>query len=451
MVRRTAWTVTAMLAATGRAWAATTMPSTDPTTAPAASAFDGSTHLLGDPFGYRSTLADRGITIEPSIVLDESKVLRGGLNTRDDAPRGAFLLAVTADTEKLFGLHGGQVYALMQDRFGVDASARLVGDAQDFAANTNVGASVELAQLYYRQTMGPGDGLVVKAGKIDANADFDVMENGQEFINNSWGGNPTIGPLPSYPNTSTGLDLFALPGPNFYGGVGVFDGSFARGVDVGAYGPSHFLDRGDNLFLIGEVGSRFNTPLDRVIPALAGAKLAGHVGVGGWYSTDPYHTLGGGTTHGTGGTYVVLDQVLWTPSAGPAIATGASGEAGAGGPPPIEDPRSVAVDFSYAAAESDVNLIDRSIIGGITWVGPLPSRMNDAAGVGVLVADLSPRARRRAGAETALEAFYRIRFTPSVSLKPDLQYIFHPDGGGAIGTPLVKDALVFDVRVEVAF
>ena len=232
----------------------------------------------------------------------------------------------------------------------------------------------------------------------------------------------------------------------------MFDGSLAHGTEAGAYGEDTFLGRTDNLFLIAEVGSRFDLPLGRVIPSLRGAKLAGHVGVGGWFSTDRFGTFGGGRqTSGTGGTYVVLDQVVWTPSKGPPEPAGVPGEFLAGQPPPEEDPRSVAVDFSYARSESDVNLVDDSVLGGITWVGPLPPRRRDVTGLGVAIAGFGPAVDRRAHAETALEAFYRFRITPWVSLKPDLQYIFHPNGNGPVPGPLVKDALVFDVRLDVAF
>ena len=432
---------------------ATSAADTAPTTTPAAATapFAPGDHLLGDPFGRRSALAAAGLTVDPSLAVDDSKVLRGGLNTRDDAPRGLFALAVTADAGKLLGLTGGTAYAQLNDRFGARASATQVGDVQNFVLDTDQGGAVQLSQLYYRQALLPGDALVVKAGKVDANADFDVLENAQEFLNSSWGGNPTIGLFPTYPNTATGVDVFALPGQSFYGGGGLFDGSLARGIRTGAYGPAKFLGRGDNLFLMAEVGSRFNLPLGRVIPALADAKLAGHVGVGGWYSTDRFTPFGGRPTSGTGGTYAVLDQVVWRPSRGPAEAAGVPGQYPTGAPPAEEDPRSVAVDVSYARAESDVNLIDDSVIGGLTWVGPVPGRGQDVAGVGVLVAGFGPAVDRRAQAETSVEAFYRLRLAPAVSVKPDVQYIFHPNGNGPTTGRLVKDALVVDIRAEVAF
>ncbi len=259
--------------------------------------------------------------------------------------------------------------------------------------------------------------------------------------------------MPSYPDTATGVELFVQPATWFYLGSGVFDGSLATGLHTGAYGPSKFLDRGDNLFLMAETGSRYELPLGRVVSALDGVKLDGHVGVGGWYSTDRATTVTGGTTSGTGGTYLVLDQVLWRPGHGRAEPAGVPGQVQSGQPPAEADPRSVAVDFSYAHAESDVNAIDDSVIGGLSWVGPLAAggRRHDVAGVGVLVAGFGPAVDRRSHAETSLEAFYRLRVTQWVSLKPDLQYIFHPNGNGPVGGPLVRDALVFDIRVEAAF
>lgn len=149
--------------------------------------FDAGEHLFGDPFGLRSKLAGRGVSIDPSVILDEAKVLRGGLDTAGDAPRGRFSLALTVDADKLAGLHGGTGFALFQDQFGVNASQRLVGDAQNFAFGTDIGTRAQLTQLWYQQTLLPGDWLRVKAGKVDANADFDVLDNAQEFLNAGWG------------------------------------------------------------------------------------------------------------------------------------------------------------------------------------------------------------------------------------------------------------------------
>ena len=326
---------------------------------------------------------------------------------------------------------------------------------QNFAFGTDVGTPAQVTQLWYQQAFGPGDLLRVKAGKVDANADFDVLDHAQEFLSSSWGANPTIGLMPSYPNTATGVELFVQPATWCYAGGGIFDGSLAEGFHTGAYGPSRLFDRGDNLFAIAEVGSRYELPLGRAVPALAGVKLDGHVGVGGWFSTDTFATFapGGGRTHGTGGTYVVVDQVVWRPGGGPPAPAGVPGQFPTGAPPAEEDPRSVALDFSYGHAESDVNLIDSGVTAGVSWVGPVPAagRRRDVAGVGVLVAGFGPQVDRRSHAETSLEAFYRLRLTRSLSLKPDLQYIFHPNGNGPVGTPLVRDALVFDARLEVAF
>ena len=108
---------------------------------------------------------DGGLTIDPSLAVDESKVLRGGLDTRDDAPRGLFTLAVTLDTGKAFGLHGGTVYGQLNDRFGVRASAHPRGGRAELRPRHRRGQAVQLTQLYYRQTFLDGDPLVFKVGE----------------------------------------------------------------------------------------------------------------------------------------------------------------------------------------------------------------------------------------------------------------------------------------------
>ena len=72
-------------------------------------------------------------------------------------------------------------------------------------------------------------------------------------------------------------------------------------------------------------------------------------------------------------------------------------------------------------------------------------------GVGATLAHFSDDAGRRNPCEVSFETFYRIRFTQSVSLKPDLQYILHPGGSGFENEPIRDDALVMSLRLEIAF
>lgn len=93
----------------------TTAPSSAPPTTQNALAlpteaegFDPAQYAFDGLFGARRRLYDRGIQFEPNLILDYSKDLMGGLNTRDGSVRERFNFPLEIDTEKLFGLHGGQ-------------------------------------------------------------------------------------------------------------------------------------------------------------------------------------------------------------------------------------------------------------------------------------------------------------------------------------------------------
>ena len=82
-----------------------------------------------------------------------------------------------------------------------------MGDDQNLVNMTDSDGRSQVGQLWYQQTMF-GDQLRLKGGKLDGNDDFDVLDNGQEFLNNSFTTSPTLGLLPSFPDTGVGIELF---------------------------------------------------------------------------------------------------------------------------------------------------------------------------------------------------------------------------------------------------
>lgn len=70
--------------------------------------------LLGDLFGARTWLDDHGIVVDAEWTVDFFKPLSGGLDTEGSATLHLFDLLVTIDTERLFGLPGGTVFANFQ-------------------------------------------------------------------------------------------------------------------------------------------------------------------------------------------------------------------------------------------------------------------------------------------------------------------------------------------------
>jgi porin len=132
---------------------------------------------------------------------------------------------------------------------------------------------------------------------------------------------------------------------------------------------------------------------------------------------------------GTAGAYTTVDQMIWREH----------GEW-------QDDPQGIGVFFLYGYADEDVSEVTQHLSAGMSWTGAIPRRDKDMAGLGVTWARLSDKAEFAENHETAIEWFYKIWVTPWLSLKPDLQYIINPSGGGA-----VSDVLVGTVRVDMIF
>ncbi len=128
--------------------------------------------MLGDLFGARSDLQKAGITFQGSATLDFINVLGG-------APVNGFSMASLIDanlsinTERLFGLKGGEVFLDFQSAAQTRQLNQLVPDYWGFEAINSYGSFTELAQYWYQQEI-IGDRLMVKFGKIDSNVDFAV-------------------------------------------------------------------------------------------------------------------------------------------------------------------------------------------------------------------------------------------------------------------------------------
>jgi porin len=146
-----------------------------------------------------------------------------------------------------------------------------------------------------------------------------------------------------------------------------------------------------------------------------------------WHHTGGFATFAGGAEDGTTGFYIVLDQQLHAEDAG--------GDQG------------LFFFAQYGYADAEVSAVEHHLGAGVQWVGLIPGRDTDVAGLMASYAALSDEAG--AGftddAETAVELFYKAQITPWLSLKPDIQYISNPGGAG------LDDAWVATLRLELVF
>jgi porin len=353
----------------------------------------------GGWWGGRQRLEEAGISLNAQLVLEGFNNFQGGVDT-GAVGASTFDLNLTLDTEKAFNWKGGEFYVDLEDHAGRNPAAVLTGDIQNFD-KLNFTSYLQIFELWYQQELFDGR-LRLKLGKIDANTEFSVIDNGLPFLNASTQVTPTITPFPTTPDPMPSADLFFTPVKSWYASFGA---SYANQSDT--FGditghPQSIQPTASGTLLIGETGLRWDHA-----PLLG---KDGNLKVGAWDHTGTFSRLDGGQQKGSDGCYAILDQTLWQPTGEP------------------EKGRGVRAFVESGRTQSSVSLIDWNTAGGATWTGPLAMRPNDVLGFSANYAHLSQQAGLPHTYELALEWLYQAPLTKWATLMPDVQFILHPGG-----------------------
>jgi porin len=401
----------------------------EPAPTPEESAAEGSKpwwewdKATGNWWGLRDKLSEGGLDIAGSYTMDWSHVFSGGAET-NSTYRHILDFNAKLDLGKVVSLEGGSLYidfySISNQSVGEDAGSFLspsdmdIGDGRD-----------QIAELWYEQWLFDRV-LRVKVGKIEANSEFAFPDSDLAFINTAAWVSPTVQGFATYPDPATGVVLFVYPTDFLYFGAGLFDGATHDGINTGTRGPATFFSdsKSDSWSILGEAGATWKE---------LGFLRDGRIGLGGWGHTGDFDRFDGGVEDGTAGFYAVAQSYLWKPDAA------AEGE---------DDARGVEVLFQYGWADEDIAEATNHFGAGVQWHGPLPGRDADITGAYISYTDLSDEPGAGFdGDETTLEFFYQVQVTPFVTVKPDLQWIIDPSGGGGG----IDDAVVGTLRVEVSF
>lgn len=353
-----------------------------------------------DWFGYRPSLEEKGIAIQPSLEVLLGHNTHGGASTTGIDGAYLFNFNITLDTEKLLGLEGGTVFANFLTQDGADEEQ---SGAFQTTSDVSIGAVTELSEFWYEQKL-LDHKVRVKLGKIDVNSEFAAPPYGEEFLNGSTAFSPTILSIPEGSDTAFGANVFVYPTDRFYAGVGVYDGALQAGYNTGGNGPATTFGPPDDAFVIGETGVTWDG---------GDSGRDGKVALGYWYHSGHFDRFDGGVDHGTSGPYVYASQTLWKANPGDE-----------------NDDRAVGIFAQYGYADPSVSLAEHHVGAGIVWLGPIPGRDEDQLGASVNWirftdangADLSHHT------ETAIELYYKGQLLKWLSVKPDVQYIIHPGG-----------------------
>jgi porin len=349
--------------------------------------------------GLLNSLKDQGITFGISETLAGYYNFVGGIRS-GSAKASTFDLNISADLKKWMGIPGGMFYADLEDHAGDNPTKTLTRDFQVFDKH-NAAPFLQILELWYQQKLFSNK-LRIKIGKIDANSEFSVIDNGLKFISSSTQVTPTFFVFPTFPDPVPGLNIFFTPGKHFYTNFAIDDANRSDHF-LNFYGdPTDVQPTPHGELLISESGLNWDH-----LPVL---NTDGNLKLGFWKHTGTFTEFDGDTRKGAEGSYVIFDQTLWQPTLKP------------------DEKRGLRMYLEYAFTEKYITPTYQHFGGGMVWIGPMTNRPDDAIGVSSNYTKLSPGLNVPQSYELNIETFYKFKVSSWFSIKPDVQYIINPGG-----------------------
>jgi porin len=400
----------------------------------------------GDLARIRRRLSQRGVVYGWEYTNDLLSNVRGGLRT-GTIDQGKLHGILTVDFAKMAGWEGLSGFV---NFFQIHNTGRI---KRDYVDGINTIAAIEatpttrLSELWLEQKFANGHASL-RAGQLAADAEFFYSELSTMFLQSDW---PTIAAvnLPSggaaYPLSTPGARLKIKPADNLTLLFAVLNGDpsgagfSGNEQNLNRYGLNFRIN--DPPFLIGEAQFQRNVGKDDT--GLATTLKIGawaHAGLfndqqfanDGLLLANPASSSKPLQHRGNYGIYGVIDQQLYRVPGG--------------------DSQSGISVFSRASfSPSDRNQINAYIDGGVIFAGSIPNRPKDRFGMGVIYARYSDSVRafdRETIAftgipspirdyETNLELSYQAQIIPGWIVQPNLQFIWHPNGGASRNATVV--------------
>ncbi len=375
-----------------------------------------STEILKDMPSTRQKKSwkDRGITLGTTGSLEAYENFTGGIRT-GSAFAALLDASMNLDLEKLMGLKRGTFYVDFEYHGGDNPTAKLVGDLQVFDKN-NADPFFETLEIWYQQILFSNK-LRIKAGKVDANTEFSVIDNGLDFINSPTQVTPAFPVFPTFPDPMPGITLFFNPNRLFFFDFALYEANQSTHfLNFSGHPAAAQLSLHGQLFMV-ESGLNWNH--------LASWLKDGNVKIGFWRHNGYFQDLLGRYQHGLAGMYVIYDQTLWKSLR-------------------KNDPEVLKMFLVYGLTDSRVSAIYRHYGGGMVLTAPFRTRPEDETGFSLQYTDISSGLRVPQKFELNLEAYYQFSLNKTINLKPDLQYVVHPGG-------IYRNAFVSTLMLNYAF
>jgi porin len=405
-----------------------------------------SPYLLGDWGGQRKQLADQGLAFNLGYVSELAHNVSGGTD-RLTRYTDQWVFGTTLDLDKRWGWRGGTFQFTMTDRNGRNLGADAnIGNNMLIQEVYGRGQTWHLTQLWLNQKL-LDERLELKLGRMTVGEDFASFSC--DFQNLTFcgaqPGNLVGGYWVNWPTSQWAARIKYHTSSNTYLQLGAYqvnpkyvDDSYARHNGWKPNNPS------------GTTGA--------LIPLEAGWQpgwrgLPGSWKVGAWYNTsngkDLYLDVNRNPRGVTGldplqrsgqfGAYLNLQQQV----------TGTAGGRGA------------TAFLNFTHADRNTAQLDHQLSLGVQYKGPFESRGQDSVGLALgathnngRFADFVTRNNVRTGQDAVAgssyeyvsELYYAWAPLPSVSLRPNLQYILHPGG-----TTRNSNAVVIGMKAILAF
>lgn len=356
---------------------------------------------------FLHALKDKGVDFGVAESLEGYYNFTGGKRV-GSAAASTFDANVSVDMKELLHVPGGKFYADFEAHSFQNPTSLLVGDLQVFDKNT-ADPFLQMFEFWYQQEFFHNT-LRLKVGKVDANAEFSLIDNGLDFMTSSAHVTPTLFVFPTFPDPKPSVNLFFTPGKLFYASAAVY----------AANRSTHFLDFSGKP---GSVQPSLNGNLWIAETGLTWSHLSGkaddgNLRVGIWKHTGEFNrTDDNSAVKGVGGIYVVINQTLWKPNHDD------------------ESNRGLRTFLEFAHSSKGVAPVYEHFGGGLLWTGIKAERPDDEIGICTQYSLISPQPGLIWKYEQSVESFYKLVVASWINLQPDVQYIIHP--GGSYSNALV--------------
>lgn len=406
-----------------------------------------SPYLLGDWGGTRSRLADEGVTFNMGYGSEVAHNFTGG---KEQLTRytDQWLFGTDMNLDKLLGWHGATFHLMLTERNGRNLGADAqIGNNQLIQEVYGRGQTVHLTDFSLEQKLF-NDRLTLKIGRMGVGADFAAFSCDFQNLTfcGSQPGNIVGGYWLNWPSSVWAANAKLQTSKQTYVQIGAYQVNPNYANDGYAKNKGWELDFPD-----GTTGALIPVEFG-YLPTLN--NLPGSYKFGGWYNTSKTPDLAmdanGGQFaqtgaapmdhNGTFGGYINFMQQV-------------TGHAGGEG---------TSLFLNISMADKLTSATDSQFALGLEYKGVF-NRPNDMVGLALggshangryaeyvqMHNDLNPTLPQQIvndGEEYVAEVFYSWSPIPSMSLRPNLQYIVHP--GGSTEN---SNALVVGLKTSIAF